>query len=96
MTNKNKIDWKFENSYLQLPKNMQSKQLPEKVKNPKIVLINNNLSNELGINLSNLDPEYLALVFSGNQLPAGSDTIAMAYAGHQFGHFTILGDGEQF
>ena len=41
MTNKNKIDWKFENSYLQLPKNMQSKQLPEKVKNPKIVLINN-------------------------------------------------------
>ena len=93
MTNKNKIDWKFENSYLQLPKNMQSKQLPEKVKNPKIVLINNNLSNELGINLSNLDPEYLALVFSGNQLPAGSDTIAMAYAGHQFGHFTILGDG---
>ena len=93
MTNKNKIDWKFENSYLQLPKDMQSKQLPEKVKNPKIVLINNNLSNELGINLSNLDPEYLALVFSGNQLPAGSDTIAMAYAGHQFGHFTILGDG---
>jgi len=93
MTNKNKIDWKFENSYLQLPKNMQSKQLPEKVKNPKIVLINNNLSNELGINLSNLDPEYLALVFSGNQLPTGSDTIAMAYAGHQFGHFTILGDG---
>jgi len=91
--NKNKIDWKFENSYLQLPKNMQSKQLPEKVKNPKIVLINNNLSNELGINLSNLDPEYLALVFSGNQLPTGSDTIAMAYAGHQFGHFTILGDG---
>ena len=93
MTTKNKIDWKFENSYLQLPKNMQSKQLPEKVKNPKIVLINNNLSNELGINLSNLDPEYLALVFSGNQLPTGSDTIAMAYAGHQFGHFTILGDG---
>ena len=93
MTNKNKIDWKFENSYLQLPKNMQSKQLPEKVKNPKIVLINHNLSNELGINLSNLDPEYLALVFSGNQLPTGSDTIAMAYAGHQFGHFTILGDG---
>ena len=93
MTNKNKIDWKFKNSYLQLPKDMQSKQLPEKVKNPKLVLINNNLSNELGINLSNLDPEYLASVFSGNQLPAGSDTLAMAYAGHHFGHFTILGDG---
>ena len=57
MTNKNKIDWKFKNSYLQLPKDMQSKQLPDKVKNPKIILINHNLSNELGINLSNLDLE---------------------------------------
>jgi uncharacterized protein YdiU (UPF0061 family) len=35
----------------------------------------------------------LALIFSGNLLPEGSDTIAQAYAGHQFGHFTMLGDG---
>ncbi len=93
MTNKNKIDWKFENSYLQLPKDMQSKQLPEKAKNPKLVLINHKLSDELGINLLSLDPIYLASIFSGNQLPDGSATIAMAYAGHQFGHFTVLGDG---
>ena len=93
MTSKNKIDWKFYNSYLQLPKDMQSKQKPERAKNPKIVLINHGLSEVLGINISNLDEAYLASVFSGNQLPDGSDTVAMAYAGHQFGHFTILGDG---
>ncbi len=93
MNSKNKIGWKFYNSYLQLPKDMQSKQTPDKVKNPKIVLINHDLSEELGINISDLDEAYLASVFSGNQLPDGSDTVAMAYAGHQFGHFTILGDG---
>ena len=93
MNSKNKIGWKFYNSYLQLPKDMLSKQIPEKAKNPKIVLINHGLSEELGINISDLDEAYLASVFSGNQLPDGSDTIAMAYAGHQFGHFTILGDG---
>ena len=93
MTSKNKINWKFNNSYLQLPKDMQSKQIPEKAQNPQIVLINHSLSNELGINLSDLDQDYLASVFSGNKLPDGSDTVAMAYAGHQFGHFTILGDG---
>ena len=93
MTSKNKIDWKFYNSYLQLPKDMQSKQIPERAKNPKIVLINHGLSEVLGINISGLDEAYLASVFSGNQLPDGSDTVAMAYAGHQFGHFTILGDG---
>ncbi len=93
MTSKNKIDWKFDNSYLKLPADMQSKQKPENAKNPKTVLINNSLANELGINFSNLEEKYLSSVFSGNLLPEGSDTVAMAYAGHQFGHFTMLGDG---
>ena len=35
----------------------------------------------------------MAKIFSGNSLPDGSNTIAQAYAGHQFGHFTMLGDG---
>ena len=32
-------------------------------------------------------------MFSGNLLPEGSKAISQAYAGHQFGHFTMLGDG---
>ncbi len=93
MTVENKIEWNFTNSYLKLPKNMLSKQKPMIVKNPRVIIINHKLSNELGINLLNLDNDYLASIFSGNLLPKGSEPFAMAYAGHQFGHFTILGDG---
>ena len=47
----------------------------------------------LGLNFSSIRDKNLASIFSGNLLPEGSDTIAQAYAGHQFGHFTLLGDG---
>ncbi len=93
MTVENKIEWNFKNSYLKLPKNMLSKQKPMTVKNPKVIIINHKLASELGISLVNLNDEYLASIFSGNYLPKGSEPFAMAYAGHQFGHFTILGDG---
>ena len=89
----NNIDWNFNNTYLKLPKDMLSKQNPDPVKNPAIVIINHDLSNHLNINLKSLDDKYLASVFSGNLLPNGSETFSMAYAGHQFGHFTVLGDG---
>ena len=89
----NKIEWNFNNTYLSLPKIMLSEQKPDIVEKPEVVIINHALSKELGLNLLDLDDEYLASVFSGNSLPDGSKTISMAYAGHQFGHFTILGDG---
>ena len=47
----------------------------------------------LNLNFSNLDNKELSELFSGNFLPEGSNSIAQAYAGHQFGHFTMLGDG---
>ena len=89
----NKIEWNFNNTYLSLPKIMLSEQKPDIVEKPEVVIINHALSKELGLNLLDLDDKYLASVFSGNSLPDGSKTISMAYAGHQFGHFTILGDG---
>ena len=89
----NKIEWNFNNTYLSLPKIMLSEQKPDIVEKPEVIIINHTLSKELGLNLLDLDDEYLASVFSGNALPDGSKTISMAYAGHQFGHFTILGDG---
>lgn len=62
------------------------------VKGPRLVVFNDRLASELG-----LDPDALhesgAELFSGNRLPEGADPIAQAYAGHQFGHFTNLGDG---
>ena len=89
----NKINWNFNNTYLKLPKDMLSEQKPESVKNPELIILNYNLSEDLDINLKGLDGKYLASVFSGNLLPDGSEAISMAYAGHQFGNFTILGDG---
>ena len=88
-----KIGWHFDNSYSKLPNTMLSKLLPVPVKAPKLAILNHSLSKELGLNFSNTNDENLALMFAGNLLPEGSDTIAQAYAGHQFGHFTMLGDG---
>ena len=93
MSDINKIGWRFDNTYVKLPENMVSKQEPVPVKSPKIVILNENLATELGLNFINIDENTLSSLFSGNLLPNGSETISQAYAGHQFGHFTILGDG---
>jgi len=84
--------WCFDNSYARLPGILYTRTNPVPVSNPELVIFNSALSDCLG-----LDTERLAVegagVFSGNQLPSGADSIAQAYAGHQFGHFTMLGDG---
>ena len=87
------IGWHFDNSYVRLPKIMSSKLLPVPVSKPELIIINYELSKELGLDFSNISQEQLSLIFSGNLLPKGSESIAQAYAGHQFGYFTILGDG---
>jgi len=76
-----------------LPGTMLSKISPIPVKSPELIILNQSLSEELGLDFSNTSKENLASIFSGNLLPKGTDSIAQAYAGHQFGHFTILGDG---
>ncbi len=93
MENDNKIGWKFDNTYTGLPESMLTKLSPTPVKSPELVIINKDLSKELGLDFSKINKEQLSSMFSGNILPSGTETIAQAYAGHQFGHFTILGDG---
>ena len=88
-----KIGWRFDNTYSKLPDTMMSKLSPIPVKKPELVILNNSLSEKLGLDFSNIDKENLSLMFAGNLLPEGSQSIAQAYAGHQFGHFTMLGDG---
>ncbi len=88
-----KIGWRFDNTYSKLPGTMLSKLAPIPVKAPKVVILNHSLSKDLALDFSNTNDEDLASIFSGNLLPEGSETIAQAYAGHQFGHFTMLGDG---
>ena len=87
------IGWKFDNSFAHLNELMMTKTYPVSVKNPKLVVLNYGLAKELGLNFSNLTEKELADLFTGNQLPEGSEPLAQAYAGHQFGHLNILGDG---
>src|SRR5210317_1955230 len=87
------IGWHFDNTYSKLPKSFLENIKPVPVKDPKLIILNTNLANQLNLDFSKSSDTNLAKIFSGNSLPEGSETIAQAYAGHQFGHFTMLGDG---
>jgi uncharacterized protein YdiU (UPF0061 family) len=87
------IGWHFDNTYSKLPKSFLENIKPIPVKDPKLIILNKNLANQLNLDFSKFSDTDLAKMFSGNSLPEGSETIAQAYAGHQFGHFTMLGDG---
>ena len=79
-------NWNFNNSYAELPSIFYTKQQPIPVRAPKLVIFNHSLADFLGVPLQ-------AEVFAGNEIPNGAEPLAQAYAGHQFGHFAMLGDG---
>jgi uncharacterized protein YdiU (UPF0061 family) len=58
-----------------------------------MVVFNRPLAEALGLDVASLAGPQGAEIFAGNVLPDGARPIAQAYAGHQFGHFTGLGDG---
>ena len=89
----NKINWNFNNTYFKLSDSFKEDINPVPVKNPKLILLNSELASSLNLDFSKISHEELSQIFSGNLLPKGSNSIAQAYAGHQFGHFTMLGDG---
>ena len=83
----------FDNTYERLPERFYAKVRPTPVAAPRLIAVNRDLCAQLGI-----DPDQLAAhassVCSGNVVPEGASSIAMAYAGHQFGGFVPqLGDG---
>jgi uncharacterized protein YdiU (UPF0061 family) len=87
------VGWNFDNSYARLPDAFYRKLAPTPVRAPKLVVLNERLAAELGLNADLLRGEEGAAVFAGNKLPEGAEPLAQAYAGHQFGYFTMLGDG---
>ena len=87
------IGWHFNNTYSKLSETFKENIKPIPVTNPDLVILNKVLASELDLDFSKIDKEELSKIFSGNLLPDGSNSIAQAYAGHQFGHFTMLGDG---
>ncbi len=87
------MPFQFDNTYLKLDKGLFSIINPTEVNDPNLALFNTALANQLGLDITELDEQTLADYFSGNKLIDGSQPIAQAYAGHQFGHFNKLGDG---
>jgi len=87
------IGWRFDNTYSKLPEAFISNTSPTPVQAPELIILNDDLAKSLGLNFSSINEKKLSELFSGNLLPEGSKSISQAYAGHQFGHFTMLGDG---
>ena len=89
----NNINWNFDNSYSKLPESFKENIKPTKVKKPELIIFNKSLASDLDLDFSHANEVELSKLFAGNELPKDSNSIAQAYAGHQFGHFTMLGDG---
>jgi serine/tyrosine/threonine adenylyltransferase len=87
------VGWQFDNTYSRLPEVFFSPAAPTKVRAPRVTILNNGLAEELGLNFGEISTEAAAALFAGQTLPSGSRPIAQAYAGHQYGGFTMLGDG---
>lgn len=88
-----KIGWNFDNSYARLPESLFSRLNPTPVRSPKLIVLNHPLAASLGLNDSALQQKDEVAVLAGNRVPEGATPLAQAYAGHQFGHFNMLGDG---
>ncbi|HYQ28938.1 MAG TPA: protein adenylyltransferase SelO family protein, partial [Polyangiaceae bacterium] len=78
----------FDNSYSRLPERFYARVLPTKVGEPRIIKVNHALAEQLGLDPTELDSPDGAQVLAGNALPEGAASIALAYAGHQFGGFS--------
>ncbi len=88
------IHFPFQNTYAALPANFFARVAPTPVASPRLIKLNRPLAVHLGLDPQLLDSPEGAEILAGKSLPDGADPIAMAYAGHQFGHFVPqLGDG---
>ncbi|MEG6521976.1 protein adenylyltransferase SelO [Desulfotomaculum sp. 1211_IL3151] len=88
-----KTGWNLDNSYAGLPKSFFTRLNPTPVSSPNLMILNHPLAKSLGLNVQALQSSEGVAVLAGNEIPEGALPLAQAYAGHQFGHFTILGDG---
>lgn len=85
--------WRWDHSYARLPERLYSRVNPTPVSAPRLAVFNRPLAATLGLDADALEHPDSAALLAGNALPEGALPLAQAYAGHQFGRFTILGDG---
>lgn len=87
------MPWRFDNTYTLLPELFYKQVLPTPASNPQLIIFNEALAEALDIPRDKSDIDSYSNILAGNKILEGSVPIAQAYAGHQFGHFTMLGDG---
>ena len=88
------VHFPFQNTYAALPANFFARVVPTPVAAPRLIKLNRPLAIHLGLDPDLLSSPEGAEILAGKRIPDGADPIAMAYAGHQFGHFVPqLGDG---
>ncbi|XXT14651.1 YdiU family protein [Sorangium sp. So ce429] len=88
------MNFAFDNTYARLPDRFHARVSPARVREPRVVKVNRALAELLGLDADRLASAEGAQVLAGNALPEGAESIALAYAGHQFGSFVSqLGDG---
>src|SRR6201986_3030498 len=88
------VHFPFQNSYTALPANFFARVAPTPVAAPRLIKLNRPLARDLGLDPDLMDSPEGAEILAGKRLPGGSEPLAMAYAGHQFGGFVPqLGDG---
>jgi len=84
----------FDNSYARLPERFYARLDPTPVAAPAMIKINHALAHHLGLDEGFMKSPAAVDVFAGNRVAEGSEPLAMAYAGQQFGGWVPqLGDG---
>jgi len=88
------VHFPFQNTYAALPDGFFARVAPTPVASPRLIKLNRPLATRLGLDPDRLETAEGAEILAGKRVPNGAEPIAMAYAGHQFGHFVPqLGDG---
>jgi uncharacterized protein YdiU (UPF0061 family) len=85
--------WSFDHSYARLTEIFYMQHPPTPVRAPQLAILNIPLVQSLGLHVPWLQSESGIAELAGNRVPVGALPLAQAYAGHQFGYFTMLGDG---
>ena len=86
-------NFNFKNTYSSLGEVFYTHLKPVPVAMPELVIFNEDLAASIDLDFLSIIDQDKAALFSGNYLPKGAEPLSQAYAGHQFGHLSILGDG---
>jgi len=88
------VHFSFNNSYTRLPERFYARVNPTPVVAPRLIKVNVELARNLGLDADALTRPEGIEILAGSRVADGAEPVALAYAGHQFGHFVPqLGDG---